>query len=88
MRTKVPRTASHDQLVERAIDAYLGASVVHAPLPFNSDSSVVLDSRQRFVVLRRAKRILAVYLVSGGGKLKHLPRKEYPTSLAPSVLES
>jgi hypothetical protein len=86
MRTKGSRAASHDQLVERAIDAYLGASVMHAPLPFSSDSSVVLESRQQFVVLRMAKRILAVYEVSAGGKLKHLPRKEYPTSLAPSVL--
>jgi hypothetical protein len=87
MRTKGSRTASHDQLVERAIDAYLGAFVVHAPLPFNSDSSVV-HGGQRFVVLRRAKRILAVYEVSAGGKLKHLPRNEYPTSLAPTVFES
>ena len=61
---------------------------MRVPLPISSDSSVVLESRRQFVVLRRDQRILAVYEASSGGKLKHLPRKEYPTSLAPKVLES
>ena len=71
-----------DDGVGRAIDAYLEASIImNAPLPVSSDSEVVLDGGQRFVVLRRAKRILAVYEVSARRKLKHLGRKDYPTSL-------
>jgi hypothetical protein len=76
------RAAITEHLVGRAIDAYLEASIImNAPLPVSSDSGVVLDGGQRFVVLRRAKRILAVYEVSAPRKLRHLGRKDYPTSL-------
>ena len=67
--------------MERAMNAYLRISEIGAPLPFSSDSGVVMEGTRRLVVLRKGGRILAVYQIAGGGTLKHLEREDYPRSL-------
>jgi hypothetical protein len=63
------------------MNAYLRISEIGAPLPFSSDSGVVMEGTRRLVVLRKGGRILAVYQIAGGGTLKHLEREDYPRSL-------
>jgi hypothetical protein len=69
MSARGSRSDNAERLVERAIDAYLKTFPMALPLPFSSDSVVILDGVNRLVVLRNGKRTLAVYRVSATGAL-------------------
>lgn len=69
---KHPSPVTIERLVQRAVETYLAGCSSDAPLPVSADSRVVRQGRRRFVVLRKAERILAVYRLSSGGQLNRL----------------